>query len=570
MRIVGERKRKELIHLTAFGLVLFMAWLIMAGPAAAAGLRVVQDPADLRSGPGLLYGVPGELEPGTVLTQIAAEDGWYQVTAPGGVSGWVYGADVTAFSGPGTPAKMGWPQAAVYAGPGTGYPVAGWIRQGESLTVWGQSGAWAQVSSDTAGVSGWLPAALLTSAPGAAPDLPPALSVVTQTLNVRAGPQADTRLLTVVGRDDLLLVRDRLGGWYEVLTPDGILGWVDGQYTVAAPLPVQGGLVADVAQRAIDLFAGPGTGFPVVAWAGHGSSLTVVGRKGDWLQVKLPDGRKGWMPAALLHQDQGGAFPTPGHTGLSVISGKGVWYEGVDQVADASDFDNPLFKEAGISHVYLQAGDSRFGFPSAWRKELDILIPAAHADHIKVILWVYVQLHNIAADAALTARVANYVTPDGQKPDAVAADIEELPGNAEAARQLTAGYASLVRPLLPKGMPFLAVTYPPQFMGYYPFAVMADDFDGIVLMDYWHNSVNNYGEQGAAALVTNSLILLRARAGRAVPVEVILQGFDGGTGWPDRREMEGALSAARAADGYSVYTWRSMNGPLREAFARFR
>jgi len=538
-------------------------------PAAAAGLWVLKNAADVRTGPGLTFAVAAAAGRGTALQVTGQQGNWYQVQLSDGTTGWLAAHSVSTFAGPGTVATIAWPSVALFEGPGTGNAVTDWLRQGDEVRVLGQSGAWTLVTA-VDGDAGWLPADLLAAGPGpdraGAKPLPAALVVTGSSLSVRGGPGSGALLLTTAGRDDPLTVQGRFGDWYQVRTPDGLLGWVDGQFTRPEQLPASGGELMDgVAQTGVDLFAGPGTGFPVVAAATQGSYFTVLEQDGAWLKVKLAGDKEGWLAAALVRPAPAGA-----DQGTSIVAGKGVWYEANDQITDTADITSRSFRDAAVTHIYLEAGTSTDGFPTAWQKQLDVLLPAAHRNHIKVILWVYVKLHDIAADAALTGRVANYVTPDGERPDGVAADIEELPANPQAALELVAGYATLTRPLLPRGLPLVAVTYPPQFEGNYPFAAMAADFDAVALMDYWHTTVNDYGSQGAAGLVRDSLVLFRGKAGRAEPVEVILQGFDGGTGLPDQREMLGALTAARAAEGYSVYTWRSMNGLLRQTFSRFR
>jgi len=560
------RRAGRLFGLLLFGTAALGLSLYLAGPALAAGVWVDKDAAGVRAGPGLTYAVEGAAARDETAQVLDRRGDWCRVRLQDGTTGWMADTSLTSFPGPGRPATIAWPQVALFDGPGTGYPVTDWLHRGDSVRVLGESGVFSLVAAAD-GDAGWLPSALLDSGPGAAaPPLPVAVAVYgVSTLAVRGGPGTGARLLTAVGAGDLLAVTGRFDGWYQVRTPDGITGWVYGGYTRPASLPERGRLLDGVTQTQADLFGGPGTGFPVVAAAGRGSYFTVLEDSGGWLKVKLADGREGWLPAGLVETHQESGVPAK-----SVIDGKGVWFEGCDRITNADELSTPLFQNADITHIYLEAGTSTVGFPDAWQKELDILLPAAHREGIKVILWVYVGLHDIAADAALTGRVADFATPDGQRPDAVAADIEQLISNPQGAAQLVAGYASLTRPLLPKGMPLIAVTYPPQFEADYPFAVLADDFNAVALMDYWHTTVNDYGYQGAAGLVRGSLVMFRGKAGRTLPLEVILQGFDGGAGEPDQREMLGALEAARAAQGYSVYTWRSMDGLLRRTFSSFR
>lgn len=545
--------------------VLGVSFSIMTPALAATGPWVLENNTDLRTGPGLTYAVGGLVGRGVTVTVTGGQGDWDHVQTPDGSSGWMDKEGLTTFPAPGTTQTINWPEVTIFQGPGTGYPPTDWLKRGDEVRVLGQNGAWSLVTAAD-GAAGWLPADLLTNNPTAATTpLPSALLPTVSSLSVLSGPGTGTTPVATVGPEDLLTVQGAFGDWYHVQTPDGVSGWVYGGSTAPAQLPAKDGqTLYSVTQSPLNLFQGAGTGFPVVAAAQQNDYFSVVGADGAWLKIQLNSGVQGWVPAAAVTDKITGP-----ETNTSVISGKGIWYEANDQITDATDFSSQSFRDAGITHIYVQAGTSTDGFPSAWKKELNVLLPTAHSAHIKVIVWVYVGLSNIAADAALTGQVANYVTPDGQRADGVAADIEELPANPQAAMELLAGYASLARPLLPKGMPLVAVTYPPQYEANYPFAAMAADFDALVLMDYWHTGVGNYGYEGAADFVRDSVVLLRNKAGSSVPVEVILQGFDGGTGLPDQREMLGALSATNLAQGYSVYTWRSMNGLLRQTFSSF-
>jgi hypothetical protein len=86
------------------------------------------------------------------------------------------------------------------------------------------------------------------------------------------------------------------------------------------------GPVAVVKSATLNVRAGPGTGHAVVAAAKHGDSLKVTGRntEGNWLEVSLIGGQKGWVSASLVQLtvpvetvDVAGLIPTspaPGPT----------------------------------------------------------------------------------------------------------------------------------------------------------------------------------------------------------------------------------------------------------------
>jgi uncharacterized protein YraI len=48
--------------------------------------------------------------------------------------------------------------------------------------------------------------------------------------------------------------------------------------------------------------SGPGTNYSIVATLSNGAIVDIVDdSQPDWLNVKLPDGRVGWVSASLIH-----------------------------------------------------------------------------------------------------------------------------------------------------------------------------------------------------------------------------------------------------------------------------
>ena len=240
----------------------------------------------------------------------------------------------------------------------------------------------------------------------------------------------------------------------------------------------------------------------------------------------------------------------------SLVSGKGMWLMYKDWA------DNPVqtliatCEADHITHLYLEVATTDNGFYG--QNALDSILGPAHAAHIAVIAWVYTALYHPSQDAAMTVRVANYTTPDGQRVDGVAADIEAVTTN-----RAVAAYANAVRAALP-GELFVGVTYPPLYHMSYPYKVLAKDVNVIAPMDYWHSMPQPYSESYVYQYVTNSINTIRELDGNpALPIAPIGQAYDmftsSGTGPnnPTPQEITGGFDAAEAdgAIGFSLYRW---------------
>jgi hypothetical protein len=343
----------------------------------------------------------------------------------------------------------------------------------------------------------------------------------------------------------------------------------------------------------VNIRTGPGTQYNIITQVNNGDILSVIDKSGDWYKVKLQNGVvgwiAGWLTIAYNNPNQiasdtsdnlsdrrtltaGGSQSSRGNIGQALTSlpyaGKGVWYSIYSTMPTANDLSR--FVNARVTHIYLEVATSKAGFPDKWKKWLDDLLPAAHRAGIKVIAWLYTDLKDTTYDASLTAQVANYVTPSGYRVDGIAADIEELPQkDPVTASKMVEDYATQTLKNLPAGMPFIAITYPPQYRPNYPYATMAKYFDAIALMDYWHVSSANYTYDDAKNFVSDSIKKVQFLAGNNVNIEVILHGYDDGYGLPSVDELRGALDASKDAVGYSIYTWNTLNDELKDVFVNY-
>jgi hypothetical protein len=71
------------------------------------------------------------------------------------------------------------------------------------------------------------------------------------------------------------------------------------------PQPTSGPPRAVVTSDTLNFRSGPGTSFPRLQVLKKGDAMVVTGRTkaGDWLEVTLPDGTKGWVSASLVKVD---------------------------------------------------------------------------------------------------------------------------------------------------------------------------------------------------------------------------------------------------------------------------
>lgn len=145
------------------------------------------------------------------------------------------------------------------------------------------------------------------------------------TLNVRSGPGTEFSLLSTLpdGQSVTLAGRNTDATWLQVSLPDGQLGWVSAQFVTSAvaltnvpvaetavavqnvsPAPNTGGATIGVVAvtGTLNVRFGPGVTFTSFAALTNGENVTLEGRSADgaWIQVRLADGRLGWVSSQYL------------------------------------------------------------------------------------------------------------------------------------------------------------------------------------------------------------------------------------------------------------------------------
>src|SRR5207244_3700443 len=126
-------------------------------------------------------------------------------------------------------------------------------------------------------------------------------------------------------------------------------------------------------------------------------------------------------------------------------------------------------------------------------------------------------------------------------------------------------YGQLVRGLVGDDLPLIVATYPPEMERgrTYPFGIVAQTWNVIAPMDYYHRPGRAWSADEAYGYVARSVQMIRERAGRPVAVQPIGQSY--GMSWPNEvgptnpaaDETRAMLRAGResGAIGVSFFEW---------------
>lgn len=361
--------------------------------------------------------------------------------------------------------------------------------------------------------------------------------------------------------------------WLRVQLWGALTGWIRADLLASAPItpgPVPPGVpvaphpdgahlsmalhTQGVADGAARVRVQPDAGARLLRILPSGTPVTVMAWATDsageaWYHLSAPIA--GWVIADHVNLDRGAP-----RASLAPVRGLGMWCTPPVLESAPPQALIAAARASHVTHLYVEVAGSHDGF---WGKEdLARILPVAHAAHIAVIAWVYPFLDDVPHDVDLSLQVARYVAPSGDRPDGLAADVEQ-----NMQEPYVRAYGQILRALLGPHELMTIATYPPQsYWGQrYPFRTVARSWDLIIPMDYWHLEPRTYTAAEAGAYVAASIAgIQRASGAPDVPIEPVGQMFDfnqNGLNSPSAGEIRGAIQAALAADtsGISFFEW---------------
>ena len=313
----------------------------------------------------------------------------------------------------------------------------------------------------------------------------------------------------------------------------------------ALQVQVQGAAAAGTLQFSPGMFSGPGA----VGTFTAGTSGTQV------LTFTSPDHPRLGSATVVLRTVA---------NRVARVAGKGGWLIFPDWKAEGDAQILAQAKALGLTHLYLEVATSSDGFYGG--RALDSFLPKAHAAGIAVIAWVYAALENPARDTTLLNEVAAYTTPQGDRADGVALDLEQVLTPSVVAAYTAQANADEG----PDGLVVL-VPFPPLYGPQAPLSLIARNIQVVAPMDYWHIYEQDYSYSEVYNWVAESVKLIHQRAGASMAVEVIAQTFDafaGGVGKgifsPTAAEVAAAMRASSSAGAIGVSFYRPITATSPE------
>lgn len=210
-------------------------------------------------------------------------------------------------------------------GPGTSYAVITQTKAGYAYPILQKSGDWVKAQLHN-GQTGWIKKSLLVIRADNTGTVSRAgkqqIMITGKVVNVRSGPGTNFKILTKVELNEKYDLIDGKNGWYKIQV-NKTQGWVTGDFAQAVPAappppaPVPASSTPDpslpyppavvVTGEIVNIRQAAHLEAQILTKVARGQRLEVLGKLGDWYQITLSDGRKGWIAGWLVESPEGAA-----------------------------------------------------------------------------------------------------------------------------------------------------------------------------------------------------------------------------------------------------------------------
>ncbi|PWK09058.1 SH3 domain-containing protein [Tumebacillus permanentifrigoris] len=144
---------------------------------------------------------------------------------------------------------------------------------------------------------------LLFSVVAVAADNGRYVKVIAYDVNIRAGASTEDPVVGHADYGDQLTVLTAENGWYHVQVENGKTGWIHaslvkegGRFATSNPTIS----VAEATVASLNVRGGASTSFEVVTTIQPGTPYPVLQQSADWVQIRLPDERVGWVAKSYV------------------------------------------------------------------------------------------------------------------------------------------------------------------------------------------------------------------------------------------------------------------------------
>lgn len=310
-------------------ILIFGAFLPQGKSIAATGsITISTDTVNVRGGPGLSYPLMKIAKRGEKYSIVSEKDDWIEIQLSSfGKTGWVVNWLVSkenaaktvntakASESKSTSATAKTDQLRVRSGPGTSFPIVGFLNKGQQVTVLDQNENWCKISSSI--TEGWVARDFLEyetikqeNTPAPPPSKTTSSGVVNgDTLNVRKEPSSSSTLVGKLTKGTTVTIYSKQNNWLEVGFST-LRGWVSAEFIdTSASSPAKdsskkesSGMNGTVTAGSLSVRQGASLDSSIIGMVSLGQSFTILEEYNNWAKIEFKSGSFGWVAGWYLEK----------------------------------------------------------------------------------------------------------------------------------------------------------------------------------------------------------------------------------------------------------------------------
>ncbi|ULT55791.1 SH3 domain-containing protein [Neobacillus drentensis] len=360
------------------------------GMASSGTVTISTDTVNVRSGPGLSYPLTFIVKRGEKYSIVKETGDWIEIKLALGQTGWIVNWLVTkdnetnseqASTSTGKKmAKANTDQLRIRSGPGTSFPIVGFINQGQEVTILDQNENWYKITSSFG--EGWVIREFLDiqtgNSPSASSSNPKMGTVTADTINIRTEASASSPIIGKLTYGTNVTIISKQNSWLEI-SYSSLKGWVKAEFIETqsgtskdTPKNTSTGEYGTVTAESLSVRSDSSLNAAIIGSVAKGQQFAILEENNNWAKIEYESGSYGWVSGWYLEKT---TASTPAKQSLKdskvtiLHNGTNIRQEAKVQsnvVALANEGDSFIVKRIVNDWYEIKLKNGRTGFVAGW------------------------------------------------------------------------------------------------------------------------------------------------------------------------------------------------------------